>query len=54
VRDVADANGALEVDWFDPVAPRLLPTGRVEVECHLYDDEALAEAAKRRESRIPR
>jgi peptide/nickel transport system ATP-binding protein len=53
VRRIESANGHLEIDWHDPVEPRLLPTGSVEVECHLYDDAALAEAAKRRESRIP-
>ena len=53
VQKIADSNGSLEVDWFDPIEPRLLPTGDVEVECHLYDEEALAEAARRRESAIP-
>jgi hypothetical protein len=48
-----DSNGALEVDWHDPVEPRLLPSGSVEVECHLYDEAALAEAAQRRQSGIP-
>jgi oligopeptide/dipeptide ABC transporter ATP-binding protein len=49
VRRVQDSNGALEVEWHDPVEPRLLPSGRVEVECHLYDEAALAEAARRRQ-----
>ena len=53
VSRMADSNGALEIDWHEPVAPRLLPAGPVEVECHLYDDSALAEAAKRRGSAIP-
>jgi oligopeptide/dipeptide ABC transporter ATP-binding protein len=53
VRRVAAVDGHVEVDWFDPIEPRLLPAGRVEVECHLYDDESLAEAARRRESSIP-
>jgi oligopeptide/dipeptide ABC transporter ATP-binding protein len=53
VRSVAAENGALEVDWHEPVEPRLMPAGAVEVECHLYDDAALAEAARRRESAIP-
>jgi oligopeptide/dipeptide ABC transporter ATP-binding protein len=53
VRRMEDSNGALEVDWHDPVEPRLLPSGRVEVECHLYDEDALAEAARRRQSGIP-
>jgi peptide/nickel transport system ATP-binding protein len=49
VRRVQDSNGAVEVEWHDPVEPRLLPSGRVEVECHLYDEAALAEAARRRQ-----
>ncbi|HEY2052582.1 MAG TPA: ABC transporter ATP-binding protein, partial [Solirubrobacterales bacterium] len=53
VSRIEQANGALEVDWFDPIEPRLLPSGSVNVECHLYDEESLAEAAKRRESGIP-
>jgi peptide/nickel transport system ATP-binding protein len=53
VRRLADSNGALEVDWHEPVEPRLLPAGDVQVECHLYDEAALAEAAQRRQSRIP-
>jgi peptide/nickel transport system ATP-binding protein len=38
----------VEIEWWEPVDPRLLPTGSVEVECHLYDEEALAEAERRR------
>lgn len=53
MRRVADSNGALEVDWHEPIEPRLLPSGDVEVECHLYDEAALAEAAKRRGAAIP-
>jgi len=52
VRRIAETNGHVEVDWYEPVEPRLLPTGSVEVECHLYDEEALAEAGRRR-SGIP-
>jgi peptide/nickel transport system ATP-binding protein len=37
-----------EVEFHEPVEPRLLPVGDVEVECHLYDDAALAEAERRR------
>jgi len=53
VRRIADSNGALEIDWHDPINPRLLPTGPVEVECHLYDEDSLAEASERRRSGIP-
>jgi oligopeptide/dipeptide ABC transporter ATP-binding protein len=48
VRDIRDVDGHVEIDWHEPVEPRLLPSGQVEVECHLYDEEALAEAARRR------
>jgi oligopeptide/dipeptide ABC transporter ATP-binding protein len=50
VRSIAVENGALEIDWHEPIEPRLLQTGPVEVECHLYDGEALAQAAERRAS----
>jgi len=53
VRQMRDSNGALELDWHDPVEPRLLQSGSVEVECHLYDEAALAEAARRRVPGIP-
>ena len=52
VRKIADVDGHVEIDWHEPVEPRLLPAGSVEVECHLYDEEALAEAGRRR-SGIP-
>ncbi|MGH2934359.1 MAG: oligopeptide/dipeptide ABC transporter ATP-binding protein [Gaiellaceae bacterium] len=48
VRRIADVDGHVEVEWHEPVEPRLLPEGAVEVECHLYDEDALAEAARRR------
>jgi peptide/nickel transport system ATP-binding protein len=38
----------VEVVWWEPIDPRLLPSGEVRVECHLYDEEALAEAERRR------
>ena len=53
VRSLQDENGVLEVDWHDPVEPRLLPEGRVQVECHLYDQESLSEAARRRAAANP-
>jgi peptide/nickel transport system ATP-binding protein len=47
----ADAvDGAVEIEWHDPLEPRLLPTGEVEVECHLYDAEALRRAEQVRTS----
>ena len=53
VRRIEPANGHLEIDWHDPVEPRLLPSGAVEVECHLYDEDALVEATERRTAGIP-
>jgi oligopeptide/dipeptide ABC transporter ATP-binding protein len=47
VRSVTPAEDHLDVEWHDPVDPRLLDTDSVKVECHLYDDEALAEAERR-------
>ena len=48
VRSVAAADHHVEVEWWEPVEPRLLPSGAVNVECHLYDEEARAEANRRR------
>jgi len=48
VRSITPAEDRLDVEWHEPVEPRLLDAGRVKVECHLYDDEALAEAERRR------
>ena len=39
VREMRDADGRVEMDFQEPVEPRLLPAGSVEVECHLYDSE---------------
>jgi len=52
VRTIAEVDGHVEIEWHEPVEPRLLPAGSVQVECHLYDQEALAEAGRRR-SGIP-
>jgi peptide/nickel transport system ATP-binding protein len=41
----------VEVEWWEPIEPRLLPRGQVDVECHLYDEEALAEARHRSTTR---
>jgi oligopeptide/dipeptide ABC transporter ATP-binding protein len=49
VRRVEAANNHVEIEWWEPVEPRLLPIGAVNVECHLYDEEARAEASRRRE-----
>ena len=41
----------VDIEWFDPIAPRPLEAGATTVECHLFDDDALAEAARRRAHR---
>jgi peptide/nickel transport system ATP-binding protein len=48
VRSVAPGDAGVALDWHEPMEPRLVPAGAVEVECHLYDEEALAEAERRR------
>ena len=35
-------DGQVEVELNEPYAPRLLPVSAVQVECNLYDEEALA------------
>jgi oligopeptide/dipeptide ABC transporter ATP-binding protein len=46
------ADGAhVDVEWFEPVSPRPLAQGETTVECHLFDDDALAEAERRRSAR---
>ncbi len=36
VKTMHATGGAVEIEWNEPRDPRLLPSGRVEVECHLY------------------
>jgi oligopeptide/dipeptide ABC transporter ATP-binding protein len=52
VRDLQAGDDHVQVEWWEPVDPRLLPSGPVQVECHLYDEEALAEAERRRGARL--
>ena len=51
VRRMDAVNERVELEWFDPVTPRQLDVGTVKVECHLYDEAALAEAEARRATR---
>jgi oligopeptide/dipeptide ABC transporter ATP-binding protein len=44
VRRIAPADRHVDVEMMDPFAPRLLPVERVQVECNLYDEEALQRA----------
>ncbi len=48
VRRIAADGAVAEVEWHDPLAPRPLAQGDSTVECHLYDDEALAQAERNR------
>ena len=38
----------MAIRWHEPVTPRAIDVDGVSVECHLYDEEALAEATRRR------
>jgi oligopeptide/dipeptide ABC transporter ATP-binding protein len=46
VRGMKAGAGGVAVDFHDGLEPRPLPAGAVEVECHLYDEEAKARAAE--------
>jgi oligopeptide/dipeptide ABC transporter ATP-binding protein len=48
VRRLAVAEGHVEVEWNEPVDPRLVDVGDVRVECHLYDEDMLAKAREYR------
>ena len=48
VKTMQADDGHLVLEWHEPVPPRPLPEEHVTVECHLYDDDALAEAERRR------
>jgi hypothetical protein len=48
VRRIAADGEHVDIEWFDPIAPRPLARGKATVECHLFDDDALAEADRRR------
>ena len=52
VRRVSPTADAVQVEWHDPVDPRPLDVDGVTVECHLYDEDALAEAERRRTSGV--
>jgi oligopeptide/dipeptide ABC transporter ATP-binding protein len=51
LRRVTPTDGHVDLEWFEPIAPRPLDVGESRVECHLYDEEALSEAARRRSER---
>jgi peptide/nickel transport system ATP-binding protein len=49
VRQMCAVAGAVEIAFHTPLDPHLTPSHEVDVACHLYDDVALAEAARDRE-----
>src|SRR5262249_18523005 len=48
VRNIEAVDERVEIRWHEPVDPRPVDVDGVKVECHLHDDAALAEAARRR------
>ena len=44
IRKLQPEDGHVDVEWHEPLEPRPLDVGGVQVECHLYDAEALARA----------
>ena len=53
VRRMAADGQFAHVEWHEPIAPRPLDQGDATVECHLYDEDALAEAERRRADADP-
>jgi len=50
VESIQATADTLDVSWHEPIEPRLVESGRVEVACHLYDDDALKAAEQYRET----
>jgi peptide/nickel transport system ATP-binding protein len=48
VKRMSATDDRVEVELHEPIEPRPIDQGTVKVECHLYDDAALAEAERRR------
>lgn len=48
VSRMAAADRQVDVEFNEPLEPRLLPAGDVDVECHLYDEAALRRAEELR------
>jgi peptide/nickel transport system ATP-binding protein len=46
VRRISADGSFADVEWHDPLAPRPLEQGDSTVECHLYDEDALAQAER--------
>jgi len=48
VKRISADGSFADVEWHDPLAPRPLEQGDSTVECHLYDEDALAQAERSR------
>jgi peptide/nickel transport system ATP-binding protein len=46
VEPVEAREGGVQIGFNEPLEPRPLPVEGVQVECHLYDEEALAQAER--------
>ena len=44
VRRLSPGDRHVDFEFVEPIVPRLRPVGRVQVECNLYDDEAVMRA----------
>ena len=52
LRNMTATAGHVDLELFEPVAPRLLPVEDSYVECHLHDEDARREAERRRAERV--
>jgi oligopeptide/dipeptide ABC transporter ATP-binding protein len=50
VRSIVESDRAVDVEFHEPLEPRLLRSGDVDVACHLYDSAALERAERARAS----
>jgi peptide/nickel transport system ATP-binding protein len=48
LRSITPSDTHVDLEWFEPMAPRALAVDETEVECHLFDPAALEEAERRR------
>jgi peptide/nickel transport system ATP-binding protein len=47
LRRIVVSEAHVDLEWFEPIPPRQVDVGGALVECHLFDDAALAEAERR-------
>jgi peptide/nickel transport system ATP-binding protein len=48
VKRITAGGKQVEIEWFEPIAPRPVEQGPATVECHLFADDMVAEAERRR------